>query len=130
MLADVVDVDTARSGGRRAGTYFAILGLTEKLAVACIGLAMSSGVNIGSNMIVIGTGWLLIGPVLWLTFHLGAPYGSPSTQDISEGLADALLVERVFMAWGAVVTSVLPGLTVAGIGFWLRNRGRSTEDER
>jgi len=34
MLADVVDVDTARSGGRRAGTYFAILGLTEKLAVA------------------------------------------------------------------------------------------------
>lgn len=34
MLADVIDVDTARSGGRRAGTYFAILGLTEKLAVA------------------------------------------------------------------------------------------------
>jgi Na+/melibiose symporter-like transporter len=34
MLADVVDVDTARSGGKRAGTYFAILGLTEKLAVA------------------------------------------------------------------------------------------------
>ena len=34
MLADVVDVDTARSGGRRAGSYFAILGLTDKLAVA------------------------------------------------------------------------------------------------
>ena len=34
MLADVVDVDTARTGGRRAGTYFAILGLTEKLAIA------------------------------------------------------------------------------------------------
>ena len=34
MLADVVDVDTARSGGKRAGTYFAILGLTEKLAIA------------------------------------------------------------------------------------------------
>lgn len=34
MLADVVDVDTARSGGKRAGTYFSILGLTEKLAVA------------------------------------------------------------------------------------------------
>ena len=34
MLADVVDVDTARSGGRRAGTYFAILGLTEKIAIA------------------------------------------------------------------------------------------------
>ena len=34
MLADVVDVDTARSGGKRAGTYFSILGLTEKLGVA------------------------------------------------------------------------------------------------
>ena len=34
MLADVVDVDTARSGGHRAGSYFAILGLTDKLAVA------------------------------------------------------------------------------------------------
>ena len=34
MLADVVDVDTARSGGRRASTYFAILGLTEKIAIA------------------------------------------------------------------------------------------------
>ncbi len=34
MLADVVDVDTARSGGKRAGAYFAVLGLTEKLAVA------------------------------------------------------------------------------------------------
>ncbi len=34
MLADVVDIDSARSGGRRAGTYFAVLGLSEKLAVA------------------------------------------------------------------------------------------------
>ena len=34
MLADVVDVDSARTGGGRAGTYFAILGLTEKLAIA------------------------------------------------------------------------------------------------
>jgi GPH family glycoside/pentoside/hexuronide:cation symporter len=34
MLADVIDVDTARSGGQRAGTYFSIMGLTDKLAVA------------------------------------------------------------------------------------------------
>lgn len=34
MLADVVDVDTARSGGQRAGAYFAIIGFTEKTAVA------------------------------------------------------------------------------------------------
>jgi Na+/melibiose symporter-like transporter len=30
----VVDVDAARSGGRRAGTYFAFLGFTEKIAIA------------------------------------------------------------------------------------------------
>jgi Na+/melibiose symporter-like transporter len=34
MLADVVDVDAARTGGRRAGTYFAFLGFTEKIAIA------------------------------------------------------------------------------------------------
>ena len=34
MIADVVDVDAARSGARRAGTYFAFLGFTEKIAIA------------------------------------------------------------------------------------------------
>ena len=34
MLADVIDIDTARSGGGRAGAYFAVLGFTEKLAIA------------------------------------------------------------------------------------------------
>ena len=34
MLADVVDVDSARSGGGRAGTYFAFFGFTEKIAIA------------------------------------------------------------------------------------------------
>ncbi len=34
MLADVVDVDTARSKGQRAGTFFAISGMTGKLATA------------------------------------------------------------------------------------------------
>jgi len=34
MLADVVDVDSARSGGRRAGVIFAISGMTVKFAVA------------------------------------------------------------------------------------------------
>ena len=34
MLADVVDVDSARSGGRRAGVIFAISGMTVKMAVA------------------------------------------------------------------------------------------------
>ncbi|HIG39625.1 MAG: MFS transporter [bacterium] len=34
MLSDVVDVDSARSGGQRAGTYFAFLGFSEKIAIA------------------------------------------------------------------------------------------------
>ena len=34
MLADVVDVDSARSGGQRAGAYFAFLGFSEKVAIA------------------------------------------------------------------------------------------------
>ena len=42
MLADVVDIDSARSGGRRAGTYFAVLGLAEKLALAIFtGIALN-----------------------------------------------------------------------------------------
>lgn len=34
MLADVVDVDSARSGSQRAGAYFAFLGFSEKIAIA------------------------------------------------------------------------------------------------
>ena len=32
MLADVVDVDSARSGGQRAGAYFAFLGFSVSLS--------------------------------------------------------------------------------------------------
>lgn len=41
MLADVVDVDTLRSGGRRAGAFFAIAGMTNKAATA-----FGSGVSV------------------------------------------------------------------------------------
>ncbi|MEZ5596847.1 MAG: MFS transporter [Pseudomonadales bacterium] len=34
MLADVVDVDAARSGNQRAGSYFAFFGFSEKIAIA------------------------------------------------------------------------------------------------
>jgi len=81
-------------------------------------------------MIVTGIFWLLIGSALWLIFYLGAPYGSPRTQDIPEAMLDSLLADRTFVAAAALVTSVLPGLAVAGIGFWVRIRGRAPEDER
>jgi Na+/melibiose symporter-like transporter len=34
MLADVIDVDSLRSGGRRAGVFFALAGMTSKGATA------------------------------------------------------------------------------------------------
>jgi glycoside/pentoside/hexuronide:cation symporter, GPH family len=43
MLADVVDVDAARSGSRRAGSYFAFLGFSEKIAIA-LGTGLSLNV--------------------------------------------------------------------------------------
>ncbi|MBT4521612.1 MAG: MFS transporter [Halieaceae bacterium] len=47
MLADVVDVDRVRSGTRRAGTYFAFLGFSEKIAIAF---------GTGASLIIVG--WL------------------------------------------------------------------------
>ena len=43
MLADVVDVDSMRSGGKRAGTYFALMGMTTKIAIA-LGTGVSPNV--------------------------------------------------------------------------------------
>ena len=90
---------------------------------------MKSGA-IGEYMIVIGFFWLWIGSALWLKLYLGAPYGSPSTQDIPERITDMFLADRTLVAAAALVTSVLPGLAIAGIGFWVRIRGRAPEDER
>ena len=91
---------------------------------------MKSGANIGSSLIVIGILWPLIGSALWLSCHLGAPYGSPGTRDIPEAISDYLLADRDFVALAVLVTSVLPGLAVAGIGFLMRKRGRAPEGER
>jgi glycoside/pentoside/hexuronide:cation symporter, GPH family len=40
MLADIVDVDTARSGEQRTGLIFALAGMTQKLALA-LGIGLS-----------------------------------------------------------------------------------------
>ncbi len=48
---------------------------------------MKSGA-IGEYMIVIGIFWLWIGSALWLKLYLGAPYGSPGTEDIPVGITD------------------------------------------
>lgn len=40
MVADVVDIDTARSGDARAGSYFAVLGFMTKCAASFAGLSL------------------------------------------------------------------------------------------
>jgi Na+/melibiose symporter-like transporter len=40
MLADVVDIDTARSGDARTGSYFAVLGFMTKCAASFGGLSL------------------------------------------------------------------------------------------
>jgi GPH family glycoside/pentoside/hexuronide:cation symporter len=91
MLADVVDVDTARSGGRRAGTYFAILGLTEKLAVAIgTGLALNivgllgfdpaGGIAASTDIGVLSLRLVYCGgPILFYGLTLGLLWSYPLT---------------------------------------------------
>lgn len=83
MLADVVDIDSARSGGRRAGTYFAVLGLAEKLAVAIftgvalnivglLGYHASAGVDGSTDMGVLSLRLVYcLGPIV--LYGLAAP---------------------------------------------------------
>jgi glycoside/pentoside/hexuronide:cation symporter, GPH family len=40
MMADVIDVDTVRSGDARSGSYFAVLGFTSKLALSVGGASL------------------------------------------------------------------------------------------
>lgn len=91
MLADVVDVDTARSGRSRAGSYFAFLGFSEKLAIAfgtgislnvvgllgfdpAGGVAASSGVGVMSLRLV-----YCLGPVLFYGLALRLIWRYPLT---------------------------------------------------
>ncbi len=105
MLADVVDVDTARSGGKRAGTYFAILGLTEKLAVALgtgislnlvglLGFDPSGGVAGSSEAGVLSLRLVYcLGPVFFYSIAMYFIWSYPLTPARHERLR-ALIVRR------------------------------------
>ena len=45
MAADVVDVDTARTGKQRAGAYFSIWSMTRKMAYA-VGILIGTGMAV------------------------------------------------------------------------------------
>ncbi|MEM7018598.1 MAG: MFS transporter [Pseudomonadota bacterium] len=102
MMADVVDIDSVRSGGRRAGAYFAIMGMTEKLAVAfgtgfslnivglmgfdpSGGVAASSDVGVLTLRVVYTMGPVVFfGAALWLTWFY------PLTPERHERIRDRL----------------------------------------
>ncbi len=104
MLADVVDVDTARSGGRRAGTYFAILGLTEKIAIAfgtgfslilvgMLGFDASGGVAASTEMGVLALRLVYCcGPIFFYSIAMIFIWGYPLTPQRHERLR--LRIER------------------------------------
>ena len=104
MLADVVDVDTARSGGRRAGTYFSILGLVEKLGVAfgtglslnlvgLLGFVASGNLADSTDMGIFSLRMVYcLGPIFFYSIAMYFIWGYPLTPDRHERLR--LRIER------------------------------------
>ncbi|MFT5692300.1 MAG: GPH family glycoside/pentoside/hexuronide:cation symporter [Oceanicoccus sp.] len=91
MLADVVDVDSARTGGQRAGTYFAFLGFSEKIAIAfgtgaslnivgLLGFDPSGGVAASSPVGIMSLRLVYcLGPVLFYGLALKLIWNYPLT---------------------------------------------------
>jgi Na+/melibiose symporter-like transporter len=118
MLADVVDVDTARSGGRRAGTYFAILGLTEKLAVALgtgislnivglLGFDPSGGVAASTELGVLSLRLVYCcGPIFFFGLAMIYIWSYPLTPK-----RHARLRERIELRTARLAAKVMPDIT-------------------
>lgn len=91
MLADVVDVDSARSGGGRAGAYFAFFGFSEKIAIAfgtgvslnivgLLGFDPSGGVEASTEIGVTALRYVYcLGPVLFFGLALKLIWNYPLT---------------------------------------------------
>ena len=102
MLADVVDIETARSGGRRAGTYFAVLGLSEKLAAAfftgialnivgLLGYHASGGVEGSTEAGVLALRLVYcLGPIALYSLAVPLIWSYPLTADRHERLLNGL----------------------------------------
>jgi GPH family glycoside/pentoside/hexuronide:cation symporter len=94
MLADIVDVDTARSKEHRTGLFFAMSGMAQKLAMA-FGLGLSLGllalVGFDATQVVHTDGQLMalrllyiIGPVLLYIAAFAVAWNYPLTSDRHE----------------------------------------------
>jgi Na+/melibiose symporter-like transporter len=115
MLADVVDVDAARSGGRRAGTYFAFLGFTEKVAIAFgtgvslnivgqLGFDPSGGVAASTDAGVLALRLVYcLGPVVFYGLALKLIWNYPLTPERHARLRARLERRSVRLAGGDAV---------------------------
>jgi glycoside/pentoside/hexuronide:cation symporter, GPH family len=102
MLADVVDVDSARSGGRRAGAYFAILGFSEKIAIAfgtgfslnivgLLGFDPAGGVAASSDAGVLALRLVYcLGPIVFYGLAMKLIWSYPLTPQRHERLRDSI----------------------------------------
>jgi len=115
MLADVVDVDAARSGGRRAGTYFAFLGFTEKVAIAfgtgislnivgLLGFDPSGGVAASTDAGVLSLRLVYcLGPVVFYGLALKLIWNYPLTPERHARLRERLERRAVRLGGGEAV---------------------------
>jgi glycoside/pentoside/hexuronide:cation symporter, GPH family len=102
MLADVVDVDSARSGGRRAGAYFAILGFSEKIAIAfgtgfslnivgLLGFDPAGGVDASSDAGVLALRLVYcLGPIVFYGLAMKLIWSYPLTPQRHERLRGSI----------------------------------------
>ena len=110
MLADVVDVDSARSGGGRAGTYFAFLGFTEKIAIAfgtgmslnivgLLGFDPSGGIAASTEAGVLSLRLVYcLGPILFYGLALKLIWAYPLTPKRHARLRESLERRRIRLA--------------------------------
>ncbi len=110
MLADVVDVDAARSGGKRAGTYFAFLGFTEKIAIAfgtgvslnvvgLLGFNPSGGVAASTDIGVLALRMVYcLGPIVFYGLALKLIWSYPLTPERHARLRERLERRAVRLA--------------------------------
>ncbi len=110
MLADVIDVDSARSGSQRSGTYFAFLGFSEKLALAfgtgvslnivgLLGFDPSGGVAASSEAGVTALRMVYcLGPVVFYGLALKLIWNYPLTPVRHAALRARLERRKVWLA--------------------------------
>ncbi len=96
MQADVIDLDTLRSGQRRAGLYFALWGVATKLALALgvgiafpalewAGFSTEAEVNTASSLFALAALYSLV-PVAFKLLSIGLMRGYPITQARQEDI--------------------------------------------